>query len=83
MTVKRKKKQRVVPEHSKEKGFRKGDDLQFYFANRHQVVWGIVMEFIKEDIGANATDEECEEELRRLCEPSVRHYCDCSCAICR
>jgi hypothetical protein len=60
-----------------------GDDLDFYFNNRGQAIWGIVMEQIRDDIGARATDEECEAELRRLCEPSVRHYADCMCAICK
>jgi hypothetical protein len=63
--------------------YRLGDNLDFYLQNKNQAVWGIVMEQIRDDLGGRTTDEECEAELRRLCEPSVRHYTDCLCAICR
>ena len=63
--------------------YRCGDDLEFYLQNRNQMIWGIIMEQIRDDLGGRPTEEECEAELRRLCEPSVRHYSDCVCAICR
>ena len=63
--------------------YRAGDSLDFYLQNRNTVLWSIIMENISDDLGGRATDEECEAELRRLCEPSVRHYIDCNCGICR
>jgi len=63
--------------------YRLGDNLNFYLGNRDQMLWVIVMDNIKEDLGGKPTDEECEAELKRLCEPSVRHYLECQCAICR
>jgi hypothetical protein len=80
MTVQTKKETQPLKPLS---GYREGDDLQFYLDNRTNVIWSIVFEFIREDLGEKATDEDCEVELRRLCEPSVRHYKDCNCAICR
>lgn len=64
-------------------GYRCGDNLDFYIQNKNNVCWGITMELIRDDLGGNPSEEDCEEELRRLCEPSVRHYFDCFCALCR
>lgn len=66
-----------------EKGleYRAGDNLDFYISSG--VIYDIVMENIKEDLGSKASAEDCVAELRRLCETSVRHYKDCVCAICR
>ena len=66
-----------------QRSYRSGDNLDFYFDNKSQSLWSIIMGFIREDLGGNPNDEDCEIELRRLCEPSVRHYYDCACAICR
>ena len=61
--------------------YREGDDLDWYLKNT--VIYACIMENIKSDLGGDATDAECMEELKRLCEPSVRHYNDCLCALCR
>jgi hypothetical protein len=63
--------------------YRMGDNLDFYLQNRKQAIWSIVMDNIRDDFGKRMNNEECEAELRRLCEPCVRHYADCNCAICR
>ena len=66
-----------------ELSYRPGDDLDYFLNNKGQLIWGIVMENIRDDLGGRPTEEECIAELRRLCEKSVRHYHDCLCAICR
>ena len=81
MTVQKRKKPQVSQLRKPLSGYSKGGDLNFY--RRNHVVMSIVMDQIKEDLGGEPSDEDCEVELRRLCEPSVRHYCDCNCAICR
>ena len=63
--------------------YRAGDNLDFYLSNRNKPLWDILMDQIRDDLGGRPTEEECEAELRRLCEPSIRHYKDCMCAICR
>lgn len=64
-------------------GYREGDDLDFYLKEANDVIYNVVIDNIKEDLGEDVTAEECVAELRRLCEKSVRHYRDCECAICR
>jgi hypothetical protein len=61
--------------------FRAGDDLSFYLS--HPAHLSIIFENIRCDSDDELSDAECTAELKRLCEPSVRHYYDCLCALCR
>lgn len=62
--------------------YKAGGDLDYYLNN--EVYLSIVYEYIRHDAQHPGMKEiDCLIELRRLCEPSVRHYIDCSCPICR
>lgn len=61
--------------------YRLGDDLDFYLVNT--VILDLVFECIRQDSDDQLLDADCLAELKRLCEPSVRHYFDCACPICR
>lgn len=63
--------------------FRRGDSLDFYLAN-YNTILPVVFEYIRYDAKNERLPEaDCMAELKRLCEPSVRHYLDCDCPICR
>lgn len=63
-------------------GYRLGSDLDWFLKN--MVYLDIVYSYIRDDEKNPSLPElDCMVELRRLCEPSVRHYKDCSCPICR
>lgn len=61
--------------------YRLGDDFDWYMAN--SVCLECVIENVQADLGPRASRADCIEEIKRLCEPSIRHYNDCLCALCR
>jgi len=63
-------------------GYRAGGDLDYYINN--ELYLSIIYDYIRADEkNPGLSDVDCVVELRRLCEPSVRHYKDCACPICR
>ena len=63
-------------------GYKLGADLDWYLKNATYL--DIVYSYIRDDEKNPSLPElACLVELRRLCEPSIRHYRDCACPICR
>lgn len=72
----------ALKEDLEKKKYKLGSNFDWFIEN--PITMGIIFEFIRDDhVQERFSDVDCMAELRRLCEPSIRHYLDCVCPICR